>query len=61
MSWQLIGGRKFLLSASALVINAALVLHGDIESTIYRYIIIATVAVYIAGNVSQKVMVKENA
>lgn len=50
-----IGGRRFLLTVATQVSNVALVMAGKISDSIYRDIIIATIAVYIAGNTVQKV------
>jgi len=50
-----IGGRRFLLTVATQVSNVALVSLEKITGEIYRDIIIATVAVYIAGNTIQKV------
>ena len=49
-----IGGRRFLLTVATQVSNVGLVIGGWISDSIYRDIIIATIAVYIAGNTAQK-------
>jgi hypothetical protein len=50
-----LGGRRFLLSFASLFVSSALLMGGYISDSIYRDIVIATVAVYIAGNTTQKV------
>jgi TRAP-type uncharacterized transport system fused permease subunit len=54
------GGRKFLLCVLIVIINALLLLNGDIDAEVYKAIIIATAGAYIAGNVAQKVFAKVN-
>jgi hypothetical protein len=49
------GGRRFILSVGCGIVNTLLVIFKYIPPEIYRDIIIATVAVYIAGNSYQKV------
>ena len=54
-----LGGRRFLLSFASLWVGSALLMGGYIGESIYRDIVIATVAAYITGNTIQKV--KESA
>lgn len=49
------GGRRFLMTMGCGIACTVLVWFAKIEDTIFRDIIIATVAVYIAGNTFQKV------
>lgn len=49
------GGRRFVLTLGCGVACTALVWCGKISDAIFRDIIIATVAAYIAGNTWQKV------
>lgn len=49
------GGRRFLLSFCCLWVSSSLLMGGFVSDAIYRDIVIATVAVYIAGNTTQKV------
>lgn len=49
------GGRKFLLSMSALASSTALVWLGHIDDGVYSAVVIATAGAYIAGNVMQKI------
>jgi len=50
-----IGGRRFILTLGCGVACTVLVWHAKITDIVFRDIIIATVAVYIAGNVTQKI------
>jgi hypothetical protein len=50
-----IGGRRFLLTLGCGMACTLLVWEAKISDAIFRDIIIATVAAYIAGNVVQKV------
>ncbi len=50
-----IGGRRFLLTLGCGMACTLLVWEAKISDEIFRDIIIATVAAYIAGNVVQKV------
>ena len=49
-----IGGRKFLLALLSLVSCSVLVWFGKISDGVYSAGLLATVAAYIAGNVSQR-------
>lgn len=49
------GGRRFLLVVGCGVACTVLVWHAKISDSIFRDIIAITVAVYVAGNVTQKV------
>lgn len=49
-----LGGRRFLLTVGAGVVSSVLVYQGSITPEIYRDVVIATVAAYIAGNTYQK-------
>lgn len=48
------GGRRFVLCLGAGIINTGLLLLGNIDQEVYKTIILATVAVYVAGNGAQK-------
>jgi hypothetical protein len=50
-----LGGRRFVLTLGCGIACTFLVWHAKISDQIFRDIIIATVAVYIAGNTVQKV------
>ena len=54
MDLDTLGGRRFLMTMGCGVACTVLVWHAKIDGNIFRDIIIATVAVYIAGNVYQK-------
>lgn len=54
MNLASIGGRRFLLTLGCGVACTVLVWFARIDPPIFRDIIIATVAVYIAGNTYQK-------
>ncbi len=49
------GGRRFLMVMGCAIVVTVLVWNAKISDEIFRDIIIATVAVYVAGNVAQKV------
>lgn len=49
-----LGGRRFLLCVGSSIVCTYLIMNGFISEGIYRDLIIATVAVYIAGNTAQK-------
>lgn len=55
MDFTAYGGRRFILSVASLWVCSALLMGGYISDTIYRDIVIATVAAYITGNTIQKV------
>ena len=55
------GSRKFILAFAWLVVNAWLLMEQAIDAGTYKALIIATVGVYIAGNVAQKVWSKDAA
>jgi hypothetical protein len=50
-----IGGRRFILTLGCGIASTFLVWNAKISDSIFRDIIIATVAVYIAGNTTQKI------
>lgn len=50
-----LGGRRFLLSFASLWVCSALLMGSYISDSIYRDIVIATVAAYITGNTIQRV------
>ena len=54
MNFDTIGGRRFFMTMGCGVACTVLVWAGKISDSIFRDVIIATVAVYIAGNVYQK-------
>lgn len=49
-----LGGRRFLLTVAAQVSCNVLVWFGKISGEVYSVVVLATVAAYIAGNVSQR-------
>lgn len=53
------GGRKFIAAMMALASAHVLVTTGHIADGVYSAVVIATVAAYIAGNVTQKAVTKE--
>jgi hypothetical protein len=55
MNFETIGGRRFLMTMGCGVACTVLVWNAKISDAIFRDIVIATVAAYIAGNVVQKV------
>jgi hypothetical protein len=54
MDFDPIGGRRFLMTMGCGIVCTVLVWFGKIDGNIFRDVVIATVAVYIAGNVIQK-------
>jgi hypothetical protein len=50
-----LGGRRFILTLGCGMACTVLVWHGKVSDQIFRDIIIATVAAYIAGNTVEKV------
>ena len=54
MNFDNIGGRRFLMTMGCGAACTALVWFGKIDGNIFRDVVIATVAVYIAGNTYQK-------
>jgi hypothetical protein len=50
-----LGGRRFILTLGCGIACTVLVWHAKITDIVFRDIIIATVAVYIAGNTTQKI------
>jgi large-conductance mechanosensitive channel len=53
-----IGGRRFIMTMGCGIVCTLLVAFDHITDSIFRDIIIATVAVYIGGNTFQKVKAK---
>jgi hypothetical protein len=54
MNLDSMGGRRFLMTMGCGIACTMLVWFGKIEGGIFRDVVIATVAVYIAGNTYQK-------
>ena len=54
----MVGGRKFVLSLLCLASATALCFQGHISDGVYSAVVIATIGAYIAGNVSQKSVLK---
>jgi len=52
------GGRRFILAVGCAWISTALLMGGYVSETIYRDLILYTVAAYITGNTVQKVTSK---
>ena len=55
MNLETIGGRRFIMCLGCGIACTGLVWFAKISDMIFRDIIIATVAVYVAGNVTQKI------
>lgn len=55
MNLETFGGRRFLMTMGCGMACTVLVWYAKISDMIFRDIVIATVAAYIAGNVVQKV------
>ena len=60
MNLETFGGRRFLMTMGCGISCTALVWYAKISDAIFRDIIIATVACYIAGNVAQKIKAPED-
>lgn len=60
MNLETFGGRRFLMTMGCGVACTVLVWYAKISDDIFRDIIIATVACYIAGNVTQKIKAPAN-
>lgn len=54
MNFDTVGGRRFFMAMGCGIACTVLVWFGKIEGGIFRDVVIATVAVYIAGNTYQK-------
>lgn len=54
VEYEKLGGRRFLLCVGTLAVSTVLLWYAKISDAIWRDVLIATVAVYVAGNVSQK-------
>lgn len=54
--WRVaLGGRRFLITVGAGIVNAALLMLGYVDMFVYRDLTIATVAAYIAADTYHKV------
>ena len=54
MNFDRYGGRRFLLCVGMTLLDAALLWAGKLSDGSYTAIAMATVAVYVAGNVAQR-------
>lgn len=54
MNFVKYGGRRFLMTMGCGVACTVLVWNGKISDTVFQFIVVATVGVYIAGNTAQK-------
>jgi hypothetical protein len=55
VNFDAIGGRRFLLTVAAHAAATALLWFGKLNADAYTTIVIATVAAYITGNVTQRI------
>lgn len=55
MDYKKYTSRRFVLASLSLLISSALVWFGKIPAGEYKDIVIACVAIYIAGNTTQKI------
>lgn len=62
MKLDTIGGRRFLMTIGAGIATTALQWFGKLDNagSTYSVVVIATVAAYITGNVTQKLKAKPN-
>jgi len=56
-----LGGRRFLMSMGAHLVNTLLFLHGVLSESGYLMTFGSTVAVYVGANVTQRFIEKRNA
>lgn len=56
-----LGGRRFLMSLGAGLSSTVLVWFGKITPEVYQWIVLGTVAAYITGNTTQKVLPGQHA
>lgn len=54
MNLNSIGGRKFIITLTGMLMTGFLVYTGHIADTIFSAVMMALIAAYIAGNVIQK-------
>lgn len=60
MNFQSFGSRRFIMTMGCGIVTTALCWFGKIDGTIYAAVISATVAVYIAGNTTEKIKAQQN-
>lgn len=60
MNYERFGGRRFILTCSMMIVASVLLWFGKIGDAIWRDVLVATVAVYVAGNTAQKVAAKQS-
>lgn len=53
--FESIGGRRFFLTCTTQAVSSMLLWYGKLTPEAYSMIILGTVAVYIAGNTTQKI------
>lgn len=51
---EALGGRRFLLTVGAGIVNTLLVAHGLIPAAVYESLTIMTVGIYVAGHGAQQ-------
>lgn len=51
-----LGGRRFILTLGAGIVTTLLLIHRDIDQSIYSTLILGTVAAYITANTVQKTL-----
>lgn len=56
---EALGGRRYLMTIGAGVVNTLLVVHGHIPASVYESLITLTVGFYIAGNGAQRFIDKK--
>lgn len=54
MNYERYGGRRFLMSVACLIVDSGMLLFGHISDTVWRDVLVGTVAAYIVGNTWQK-------
>lgn len=54
MTFDQLGGRRFVLTVASQVSVTALVWFGKISDQVYATVVLSTVAAYIVGNVAQR-------
>lgn len=55
-----LGGRKFILSMTVVLLSTVLVWFAKVDADVYKYLVLVTAGAYITGNVAQKATIGDN-